>query len=346
MASTPLPPDDGENNHASELPTGLRLSDVERLAVERLEGTAQDMPGAPAPQPANDGETDRASELSTGIRLSDAARIASERLDGAADGSLEEALAVAPPDAPSGAALPLADRIEAVAESRAAEPPAPCLDAKPAAEPSDQQPMAEQQLELSEGTPIEGSGAAFLPVESVAAPSPAAAEAAADGGLATKPAEDMHAPAGDASQVVAPAPSPGVEVPEPVQPLASALDAAARLAADANAAAAALENLKRLLERQLPNLAASNAPAAAEAGTQTSANAPAAPAMPPPLPSLPLHAVRDGSGRSTLRPAVLAPPPPRRAPVERVRFDVRGFLAGFALSWAFGIVLYLFMTAG
>ena len=63
--------------------------------------------------------------------------------------------------------------------------------------------------------------------------------------------------------------------------------------------------------------------------------------MPPPLPSLPLHAVRDGSGRSTLRPAVLAPPPPRRAPAERVRFDVRGFLAGFALSWAFGVVLYL-----
>ena len=73
---------------------------------------------------------------------------------------------------------------------------------------------------------------------------------------------------------------------------------------------------------------------------------PAAPATPPPLPSLPLHAVHDGSGRTTLRPAVLAPPPPRRAQSERVRFDVRGFLAGFALSWAFGVVLYLFMTAG
>ena len=68
--------------------------------------------------------------------------------------------------------------------------------------------------------------------------------------------------------------------------------------------------------------------------------------MPPPLPSLPLHAVRDGSGRTTLRPAVLAPPPPRRAQPERIRLDVRGFLAGFALSWAFGVVLYLFMTAG
>jgi hypothetical protein len=141
-----------------------------------------------------------------------------------------------------------------------------------------------------------------------------------------------------------PAPSEGA--PQSTRPLASALDAAARLAADANAAAAALENLKRLLERQLPSIPDSPGPAAAEADAQTSANATAAPAMPPPLPSLPLHAVRDGSGRTTLRPAVLAPPPPRRAQQERIRLDVRGFLAGFALSWAFGVVLYLFMTAG
>jgi hypothetical protein len=36
---------------------------------------------------------------------------------------------------------------------------------------------------------------------------------------------------------------------------------------------------------------------------------------------------------------------PRPAP-ERRGLDVRGFLAGFALSWAFGVVLYLFLTAG
>jgi hypothetical protein len=33
-------------------------------------------------------------------------------------------------------------------------------------------------------------------------------------------------------------------------------------------------------------------------------------------------------------------------PAERQRLDIRGFLAGFVLSWAFGVVLYLFMTAG
>jgi hypothetical protein len=138
--------------------------------------------------------------------------------------------------------------------------------------------------------------------------------------------------------------------PDNVRPLASALDAAAKLAADANAAAEALENLKRLLERQLPNVAANHAPQAAAEPTEAIARTPptvavvrAAPLQPP---SLPLHAVRDGSGRSTLRPAVLAPLPTPRARPERVRLDVRGFLAGFALSWAFGVVLYLFMTSG
>ncbi len=202
--------------------------------------------------------------------------------------------------------------------------------------------MAAQEPELSAAAPVESSGAAW-PVEGAAALSLPAAEATADGGLTANPIEDFHAPVGDPSQIAAPAPSTAVEVPEAVRPLASALDAATRLAADANAAAEALANLKRLLERQLPNVAEDPAPAVPEAGAQTSAGAPAAPAMPPPLP---LHAVRDGSGRTTLRPAVLAPPPPRRAQTERVRFDVRGFLAGFALSWAFGAVLYLFMTSG
>jgi hypothetical protein len=333
MASTPLPPDDGENNHASELPTGLRLGDVEQLAGQRLDGAAQGMPEVPAPLPPSDSENNHVLELTAGVRLSDAERIASQRLDGAAEGSLKEALAIVPPSVPSSAALPLTDRIEAVAASHAAEPQAPSFDAMLTAEASDRQPMTPQAPELSAAVQVEGA----------AVPSSMVAEAAADAGPGVESAEDLHAIAGDSSQVTAAAPAQSA--PDSAGPLASALDAAAKLAADANAAAAALENLKRLLERQLPSVAESPVPAPAEAVPQTSANAPAAPAMPPPLPSLPLHAVRDGSGRSTLRPAVLAPPP-RRAPAERVRFDVRGFLAGFALSWAFGVVLYLFMTAG
>ena len=296
----------------------------------RLDGTAEDVPGAPTPLPPNGVDTNHVLELPASLRLSDAERIASERLDGAAEGSLKEALAILPPNAPSSAALPLADRLEAVGESQAAAPPAVSFDAKLAADASDHQPMAAQETGLL-----------------AAAPSSAVAEAAADAGLRAEATEDFHAPADDTLQVAAASPVPSAGAPESARPLASAFDAATRLAADANAAAAALGNLKRLLERQLPGVAESPAPAAAEAGIQTSASAPAAPAMPPPLPTLPLHAVRDGSGRTTLRPAVLAPPPPpRRAQPERVRFDVRGFLAGFALSWAFGVVLYLFMTAG
>ena len=97
MASTPFPPDDGENDHASELPTGLRLSDVEQLAAQRLDGAAEGLPGAPPAQPSSDGETNHALELPASLRLSDAEQIASQRLDGAAEGSLKEALAIVPP---------------------------------------------------------------------------------------------------------------------------------------------------------------------------------------------------------------------------------------------------------
>ncbi len=61
----------------------------------------------------------------------------------------------------------------------------------------------------------------------------------------------------------------------------------------------------------------------------------------PPLP-LPLYAEADVSGD----PTPMSLPPRRRPPPERRGFDVRGFMAGFALSWAFGVVLYFFMTAG
>jgi len=36
--------------------------------------------------------------------------------------------------------------------------------------------------------------------------------------------------------------------------------------------------------------------------------------------------------------------PPKFADRERGRFDIRGFLAGLALSWAIGAVLYVYLT--
>ena len=50
------------------------------------------------------------------------------------------------------------------------------------------------------------------------------------------------------------------------------------------------------------------------------------------------------SGAPTLEPALPAQPPPRQVSTERIFLDVRGFFAGFALSWAIGVVLYLFFA--
>jgi hypothetical protein len=424
MASTPLPPDEGENDHASE-PTNLRLSDMQRLAELRPDGVAEGSPEISAPVFLSDGINGHASSTSvrssdaeqiasqpldgvaegspevsapvllsdgingdasstsvrsseaeqiapepldgaaegspdvstpvlpsdgvnghaysTSVRSSDAERIASQRLDGAAEGSVEEALAIVPIDTPPQVASSLVDRIDLVSDGLAAEPLEPPRDGNPS-EASDQVPANASGPEWSAAAPVADEGGAIASEARDAAPSPTAA--IADAGLTAQPTEALHEPAGDTSQIVAVAQSPHRGASGNVRPLASALDAAAKLAADANAAAEALENLKRLLERQLPNVAANKVRAATEIGTQqTSAKAPAAPMAPPQPPELPLHAVRDGSGRTTLRPAVLAPLPPRHAP-ERRRLDVRGFLAGFALSGAVGVVLYLLMTSG
>jgi hypothetical protein len=141
------------------------------------------------------------------------------------------------------------------------------------------------------------------------------------------------------------APAAPVSRPKGIEPLASALDAAVRLAADASVAAEALENLNRLLQhkQQLEGLRSTHAALArpAEGGEVPAleAHAPALPVLPPlPLP------VQVGEGLAgSKRLAFLAR---RRTSLERRGLDVRGFMAGFALSWAFGVVLYFFMTAG
>ena len=322
------------------LPTGLRPIEVGELAAQQLDGAGESPPEPSAPVPAN-GE-DGNDALSTGVRLADAERIASERLDGAAEGSLKEALAIVP--APRPAAFSLVERIELVDESLAAGTVTPPFEPTTEIQPSDQAPVVADEPEPSPTISTEGSDP-IVPSESIAAPSPPAADT-----VATEPAfEPPPVPAADTPAAVA-APVRQGALPTTCGPSASALDAAARLAADANAAAEALANLKRLLERQLPNVAASPAPAATAepeaAVPATPAPVALAPAMAPQPPSLPLHAMRDGSGRTTLRPAMLAPLPPRAARPERTLLDVRGFLAGFALSWAFGVVLYLYMTSG
>jgi hypothetical protein len=164
-----------------------------------------------------------------------------------------------------------------------------------------------------------------------------------------------------ASAMPTPAPqraAPGME------PLANALDAAVQLAAVANVAAEALEKLKVLLrhKQQLddlrsaqsveqkqpfralrssqPMLARTSQTAEASTSEARALGVPVLPLRLPPVP-LPLAGPEASIGRTRL------PLVQRRRPLlERRGLDVRGFMAGFALSWAFGVVLYFFMTAG
>jgi hypothetical protein len=98
--------------------------------------------------------------------------------------------------------------------------------------------------------------------------------------------------------------------------LVERIDAAAKLAAEATAAAQAVETLKRLLQAQL-----ATSPAAATAS---------GPATQP-------SAVPAITETSQAAPSLSS---------EQRRPDVRGFFAGFVLSGAIGAVLYLYMMAG
>jgi hypothetical protein len=110
----------------------------------------------------------------------------------------------------------------------------------------------------------------------------------------------------------------------------NAVEYTSSLAADVNAAAEALENLKHLLSRQLSVPARSRLP-----------NGPDPQAAP--RPGLPLSAYGMRQARvAPLLPAGLA----LTADENPRRFDIRSFLAGFALSAAIGAALYIHLAAG
>jgi hypothetical protein len=127
--------------------------------------------------------------------------------------------------------------------------------------------------------------------------------------------------------------------------MTGAFDAATKLVAEANAAAEALENLKRLLERRMPGLAVSAAPSATRLRPIERKEGEELSAEPPP--PLPLYPVRSSDGNlPALRPAQPKFEAPAPYAPEPRRPDVRGFMAGFALSWAIGAALYIYLTAG
>ena len=311
---------------------------------------------APMPvPPADGGDDDSVSGLQQGLRLSDVEGIAARRLDGTAEGSLGEALAIAAAANAGDAAPQATDAVGAVGESFASEPLVPLIDARSA---EIGRTLARKPLDAFSPMPMPpvlAVGVAVVtPADSVAPPAVAAPEIADDGEPVFMPTEDRQGVLADTPAAPAMARSPEeATAAQSIAPLTNALDAAVRLAADASVAAEALENLKRLLERkqqlesQLPHLAAGSQPTSASGEADVPASTPQQPLALPPLP-LPLHAEQDAAGGSTASTTVLPPPPRRRRrpPPERRVFDVRGFMAGFALSWAFGVVLYLFMTAG
>jgi hypothetical protein len=119
------------------------------------------------------------------------------------------------------------------------------------------------------------------------------------------------------------------------------LGTAQKLALEANATAEALDNLKRLLAHRLPDLTMDPAPESHQADA----------VRPPPI-----------QASDALRHELETPPEPEpatNAPIElpalavpeerprrRLDIELRGFLAGFALSWAFGAVLYAYLVFG
>ena len=129
-------------------------------------------------------------------------------------------------------------------------------------------------------------------------------------------------------------------------PPADALDddAAARIAAEADATAAALENLKRLLMHRLPEPPIADTSNPQEAGPELTEPPPIPVYRPPvqlPVTPPPMISAADDAATS-LSYFEDEDAPPR----QRWGLALGSFFAGFALSWVFGAVLYVYLTAG
>jgi hypothetical protein len=398
MTSTTATPDDDEGDLAG-LPQGLRLSDAEDIAAQRLDGATEgslkealaiatppldaasasppvEIVGQPIPE-------DAATE-STGP-LADLAAVRTDESSSEAD-AVEDASAALKDAAHQLAASP-ARTIEGLGGEPSIDPPVavesiPREDASTAlagmvAELLTPEQHAGGDAATQASAPPEAVAPDAGPMEVIGGIHPGPAPAPVDGPPASladatqvpfapeesNTPEALHAgvPAGEPEHLfsgddlaepglaVAPNTSPSMpgaqqegHAPAEVQPMApeavaSPMDAAAaRLFADTAAAAAALESLKQLLLQQHVDAGAGQA------------QQPPAPAMPPPLP-LPREMRAAADTEADGEPAASPKLPaliPSRLPPERPPFDVRGFLAGFAMSGAIGVVLYLFLTAG
>ena len=295
------------------------------------------------------------------MRLSDAEEIAAERLDGAAEGSLKEALATAAAEEAGDTGSQLADRIGAVGESFAAGPLVRLIEARFGEVGRTQISEPPYAFSPMPRPPALDLGIVLVALrDSAPAPAPSNFEIAESVEFASPPAEDRQ------DLVDEELAAPVAEAP-PQPPPASTLspnaaDAAKHAAADQRARCrrpAGGRRQRRGRSAREPEAAAGAQAAtgkpppasrfrtdtcflAADPGEPDTRRVAPARAPLPPLP-LPLHAVSGAGGEAAraMLPALRPRPPP-----ERRGLDVRGFLAGFALSWAFGAVLYLFLTVG
>ena len=230
-----------------------------------------------APFPSNDGSDQQDPARVPGLRLRDAQQIAANRLDGGGDGTLKDALAdVIANGTPRDDIERLTDRIGAAQSAYIAPSDAPTLPflaegpnfgfggekkeqtladlpqwsearATVAAELAD---MQSQPLFLQTDQQQLGGGTHWQPTEQDAEPyHPVQQEPAQTFVAEAAPVFEPPLPAASLPEPPAPLPERPVAPSDPaIAPINTALDAAAKLAADADAAAAALESLTRMLQ--------------------------------------------------------------------------------------------------
>jgi hypothetical protein len=176
------------------------------------------------------------------------------------------------------------------------------------------------------------------------------------------PVEPEHQPFEEIADIPQPPPLEAeAEAAPPDEPAALEGDeahgtAAAQIAVEANATAEALENLKLLLSHNMPLTETPPPPAPVAPATEPAAfsrESIAAPAFAPPPAFTPTYAANAEEDPEPVTPPPMIPlspittmtelrhmdPPPRRTGRA-----VASFLAGFALSWVFGAVLYVYLT--
>jgi hypothetical protein len=382
MSSAPFPANEGSEPHDSTPATGLRLKDAEKIAADRLEGSGGSLQEALAGVVANS-PRDEIESLTDRIGAAQSAYVGPSETTklpfpgeaaraGAAGGSTEQAL------------LGLREWGEARATV--------------AAELADiqSQPLflQSEQQQLGGGThwqPVKEDAEPYHPAEHERAqptalePAPTGEPPRAEPPLPqTRPPEPPR-PQSLNARLQAPLPEeppaeeplaepPRPEPPRPqalgeatVTPIATALDAAAKLAADADAAAAALQNLTRMLQAHQRPASMIPSPMQQAALRPTEPRPPESeprfvptpprsisPSDPlqmatPPRPEqrpiqrmMPRPAPQYPAARP-IRPPTLRPTP---APRDTRQFDLRGFLAGFALSCAIGALVYMYLMAG